>query len=216
MIEGHFIVLEGIDGAGTTTQLQLLSGRLRRKGLPVHSTREPSDGPIGSLLRQVLTGRVVVPGVAGARSLSSAAMALLFAADRMDHLDSEVIPNLLDGVTVLSDRYDYSSVAYQAATDEHAEAAVRWIRILNERARRPDLTIVLDVGAEIAAKRRRERAGRPEIYDDPEFQTRLDGFYRKLEQHFPNDPIVHLDGERDPEAVADQIWSAVEALRARG
>ena len=137
---------------------------------------------IGNMLRQVLTGRLVVPGVSGGRALSSAAMALLFAADRMDHLDAEILPNLIDGVTVLSDRYDFSSVAYQAASDEHSDSAVSWIRTLNERARRPDLTIVLDVSSGTAASRRRERSGRPEIYDDVEFQSRLAGFYRELDR----------------------------------
>ena len=68
MIEGHLIVLEGIDGAGTTTQCGLLAGALRKRGLPVHTTREPSDGPVGAMIRQILQGRVVVPGVSGPRA----------------------------------------------------------------------------------------------------------------------------------------------------
>jgi dTMP kinase len=216
MIEGHFIVLEGIDGAGTTTQVQLLGAEMRRRGLPVHTTREPSDGPIGAMIRQVLRGRLVVPGVSGARAPSWATMALLFAADRSDHLDAEVIPNLLDGVTVLSDRYDHSSVAYQSASGERAGDAIAWIRGLNARARRPDLTIVLDVREEVAAKRRAERSGRPELYEDSEFQTQLAAFYRALEVHFPGERIVHVDGEREPAAVLAGVCAAVDALRALG
>ena len=215
MIEGHFIVLEGIDGAGTTTQSNALGAVLRKRGLPVHTTREPSDGPIGVMIRQVLTGRIVVPSVSGSRAPSWATMALLFAADRVDHLDAEIVPNLMDGVSVVSDRYDHSSVAYQSA-DTSAADAVEWIRSLNARARRPDLTIVLDVGANVAHRRRRARQGRPELYDDPEFQARLVGFYTNLEKHFPNERIVHVDGERDLEAVTKSVVDHVDALRALG
>jgi dTMP kinase len=215
MIEGHFIVLEGIDGAGTTTQVDLLARALRKRGLPVHNTREPSDGPVGTLIRQVLQGRVVVPGVSGPRPPSWATMALLFAADRVDHLDAEVVPNLLDGVTVLSDRYDYSSAAYQSA-DASTPGALDWIKTLNARARRPDLTIVLDVKPSVAAKRRHERAGRPELYDDAELQERLAQFYGTLEKHYPGERIVHLDGEREVDAVHADVCARVDALRALG
>jgi dTMP kinase len=216
MIEGHFIVLEGIDGAGTTTQTGCLARALRQRGLPVHPTREPSDGPIGMMIRQVLQGRLVVPGVSGPRSPSWVTMALLFAADRVDHLDAEVVPNLLDGVTVLSDRYYHSSVAYQSVVAESGVDTVQWIRTLNVRARRPDLTIVLDVLPETAAKRRNERSGRPEIYDDADLQRRLASFYIELERHFPQERVVHVDGERDVDAVHADVIAHVEALRALG
>lgn len=215
MIEGHFIVLEGIDGAGTTTQTGLLGETLRKRGLPVHTTREPSDGPIGTMIRQVLQGRIVVPGVSGPRAPSWATMALLFAADRVDHLDAEIVPNLLDGVTVVSDRYDHSSVAYQSV-DTQAPQAVEWIKSLNAKARRPDLTIVLDVTPANAERRRMKRSGRPELYDEPELQARLAAFYRELERHFPNERIVHVDGDRDIDAVHRDVIAQVDALRALG
>jgi dTMP kinase len=215
MIEGHFIVIEGIDGAGTTTQVQLLTKALRKRGLPIHNTREPSDGPIGTMIRQILQGRIVVPGVSGTRPPAWTTMALLFAADRCDHLDAEVVPNLLDGVTVVSDRYDYSSVAYQSV-DVESPDAVDWIRSINRRARRPDLTIVLDVRAEIAAKRRRERTGRPELYEQPEIQARLAEFYAQLDRHFPGERIVHINGELQTEAVCQAVIAEVDALRKLG
>src|ERR1700731_114804 len=99
---GRFVVLEGIDGAGTTTHVAPLAERLRAMRVPVRATREPSDGPVGTLVRQVLTGRVVVPG---GRAPGWATMALLFAADRMDHVESEIGPFVSSGGTLVSDRY---------------------------------------------------------------------------------------------------------------
>ena len=135
MIEGHFIAIEGIDGAGTTTQAARLAAALRKRGLPVRTTHEPTDGPIGALIRQVLNGRVVVAGPAGSTSLGWSTMALLFAADRLDHLQAEIIPNLMDGVTVITDRYDASSIAYQGVVSGDA-AVTEWIRTIKGRYER--------------------------------------------------------------------------------
>ena len=143
-------MLEGVDGAGTTTHSKLLTQGLKQRGISAHGTREPSDGPIGVMLRQVLTGRLVVRSQEGPRSPSWSTMALLFAADRLDHIEAEVVPHLAAGTVVISDRYDYSSVAYQsstAATEGNADDAVQWVKTLNHHARRPDLTLVLDIPA---------------------------------------------------------------------
>ena len=213
MIEGLFVVLEGVDGAGTTTHTELLARALRKKGLPITTTREPSDGPIGMLIRQILTGRVVVPGISGNRPSSWTTMALLFGADRMDHLEATVHPNLMDGVTVISDRYDYSSVAYQSVTGGGEPETVQWIREINRHARRPDLTIVLDVDPATSAKRRAARASGVEIFDDQELQAQLAAFYREIDAHFPGDNIVHIDASRTIEEVAADVLHAVEHLR---
>lgn len=213
MIEGLFIVIEGVDGAGTTTHTELLAGALRKKGLPITTTREPSDGPVGVLIRQILTGRVVVPGISGNRPSSWSTMALLFGADRLDHLEATVHPNLMDGVTVLSDRYDYSSVAYQSVTGGGDPETVRWVREINRHARRPDLTIVLDVDASEAQRRRKARNIGVEIYDDVALQEQLGVFYANIDAHFPDDNIVHVDSTRSVEEVAADVLKAVEILR---
>ena len=213
MIEGHFIVMEGIDGSGTTTHCALLADRLTAKGLPVHTTREPSDGPVGVLIRQILTGRIVVPGHHAAHAPSWAMMATLFAADRLDHLEAEIIPNLTDGVSILCDRYDYSSVAYQTVSSGGGAEAARWVRELNRRARRPDLTLVLDVDPEVAAGRRGSRSGSPEIYETDVMQLELAAFYSTIDELFPDDRIRHIDANRDIEGVAEAIWTEVAALR---
>lgn len=213
MIEGLFIALEGVDGAGTTTHTKRLARSLRDRGLPIHTTREPSDGPIGTMLRQILSGRIVVPGIAGARPSSWNTMALLFAADRLDHIEAEVAPNLMDGVTVITDRYDHSSIAYQSITGGGTEEVLAWVKEINRHARRPDLTIVLDVPAAVAAKRRVERMQGREMYDDDDLQAQLAAFYREIEAHFPNDRIVHVAGDRSIAEVADDVMKHVRELR---
>ncbi len=213
MIEGHFIVIEGIDGSGTTTQCSILAERLVEKGLQARTTREPSDGPIGVLIRQVLTGRLVLPGRHGARSPGWATMATLFASDRLDHLEAEVVPNLVDGVTVICDRYDYSSVAYQTVSGGGGGDASSWVRELNRHAKRPDLTLVLDVDPEVAAGRRNTRSGGPELYEVDEMQVELAKFYAKIDELFPDDTIRHIDANCGVEEVATAIWSEVMALR---
>ena len=215
MIEGHFIAIEGIDGAGTTTQAARLAAALRKRGLPVRTTHEPTDGPIGSLIRNVLNGRVVVGGPAGSTSLGWSTLALLFAADRLDHLQAEVVPNLMDGVTVITDRYDASSIAYQGIVSGDA-AVTEWIRAINGRARRPDLTLILDVSAETALERRRHRGNLPDLYEEEDLQRRLARFYATIEQYLPGDRVLHLDGNADADPGHAGVLAAVEALRAEG
>ena len=213
MIEGQFIVLEGIDGAGTTTQAALLASALKGRGLPVCQTREPSEGPFGSLLRQIVGGRVVVPGIQGVHAPSWGAMALLFAADRLDHLDATILPNLMDGVTVVCDRYDHSSVAYQSVTSDDPEATAAWVGQINHHARRPDLVIVLDVSPAEAAKRRAERGHVRDIFESEELQEELADFYKQIDRFFPNDRIVHIDGDAPASEVAAAVNQSVKALR---
>lgn len=208
---GRFIVLEGIDGAGTTTQSALLVERLRREApkTPVKITREPSDGPIGSLVRQVLTGRIVVPG---GRAPGWATMALLFAADRMDHVESDIEPFLAQGGVIVSDRYDASSLAYQSVSSGRGgEKAVEWIRELNKHALRPDLTIVLDLPSEIAAVRREVRGEAAQLYEQNEVQRALAEFYRDLARHMPEDRVVIIDGQGSIDDVHRRVYEAYVA-----
>jgi dTMP kinase len=190
MARGKFVVLEGIDGAGTTTQAARLTDRLRSLRMPVRATREPSDGPVGTLIRQVLTGRLVSPG---GRAPGWATMALLFAADRMDHVDAEIEPFLASGGVVISDRYDASSLGYQSIMSGSRQSALPWIRDINRHAPRPDLTVVLDLSAEIAAARRHARGEAAQLYEQNEMQRALVEFYRDLHQHLPDDRIAHVD-----------------------
>lgn len=194
-----FIVLEGIDGSGTTTQAPLLAAFLTSLGRMAAVTREPSTGPIGILLREILLGG---HRISGSEALDERTMALLFAADRSDHVAREIHPLLARGSDVISDRYLLSSLAYQS--DGNARS---WVEALGVGLPVPDLTILLDVPPPVAAERRR-RAGRPqERYDEDATQARVALAYRTLAGTFPKTVIV--DGEGTSPEVADRIAGAV-------
>jgi dTMP kinase len=204
-----FIVVEGIDGAGTTTQTERLVAALRARSVPALATREPTDGPVGVLLRQILRGRVVAPE---GGTLSWQELGLLFAADRLDHAAAELRPLRAAGTWLVCDRYDYSSVAYQSASAGDS-AVIGWLRELNRFAPRPDLTLVIDVSPEVARARRMARAGAREIFDDDAFQARIAAFYRDIDDHFAGDRIVHVDGDGDADRVFAALWPSVIALQ---
>src|SRR5205823_7267154 len=130
---------------------------LTGRGERAHLTREPSDGPIGRLIREMLTGGHAIAG----QRLSQGTFGLLFAADRLDHLQREVEPGLAAGATVISDRWYHSSLAYQGTGADRD-----WIAQLNSRARRPDVTVFLKVRPEIAAQRRIAAGRAQELFED--------------------------------------------------
>ncbi|HVV16883.1 MAG TPA: dTMP kinase [Polyangia bacterium] len=197
-----FIVLEGIDGSGTTTQLDRLARHLSGRGRQVHPTREPSQGPLGRLLREILLGGHRLPDGAAVDGL---AMALLFAADRRDHLTREIEPALAAGLDVISDRYVLSSLAYQAQEADRA-----WVAALARDLRAPDLTILLDVPVAQAAARRRA-AGRPdERYDADDVQSRVAARYRELAVLTPHTVILDASGSIDQ--VTAEIVREVDRL----
>lgn len=208
-----FVVLEGIDGSGTTTQVARLARTLEARGARVHATREPSTGPIGRLLRQALTGSLETDG--SPIELDFRAMALLFAADRMDHVQREIAPALARGEVVLSDRYDLSSLIYQSETSPDVARYLPWLSRLNAQALRPDLTIVLAVDAAVALARRQARGGAAELFEVPELQARLAARYAEAGRYLPEDRIVVLDANDTQDRVEAAILAALEPELAR-
>lgn len=194
----QFMVLEGIDGSGTTTQRARVAERLRARGHVVHETREPSDGPIGKLTRELLA---VVPGQP--RTVDAAGLALLFAADRLEHLAREIEPAIARGEVVLCDRYVVSSWVYQSLDCE-----LEWVRTINQHARWPDLTFVFDLPAELALARvaaRRQATGQViERFDVPETQRRLAAGYAAAIT-LPLDGLVRVDATASIDAVTEAI-----------
>jgi dTMP kinase len=199
----RLLVLEGLDGAGTTTQARRLVEHLRARGEAAHGTREPSDGPIGRLIREMLVGQHAIPGQAIAQST----FGLLFAADRMDHLQREVEPRLAAGATVVSDRWYHSSLAYQGTGADRD-----WIAALNARARRPDLTIFLEVRPEVAAQRRVAAGRVQELFEDVRMQEEVAAGYRATiaELRAQGERIEVVDGEAAP----DDVFVAIVRLAA--
>lgn len=195
------IVIEGIDGAGTTTQARLLVEHLRRMGLAAHLTREPSDGPIGRLLRGMLVGRHAIEG----QRIDQSTFGLLFAADRMDHLQREVDPMLAAGTVVVSDRWYHSSLAYQGTGADRD-----WISVLNTRARRPDLTLLLRVDAEVAAHRRALAGRTQELFEDLEMQRRVQDGYEDCVRRVTarGEHVLVVDGQ----ASLDEVHRSVVEL----
>jgi dTMP kinase len=211
MNRGIFIVLEGIDGAGTTTQVDRLVATLRKNSCKVHRTREPSDGPFGTLIRQILGGRIVARTPDGPEPLWPETVALLFAADRMDHVQSEILPSLERGIHVVTDRYVHSSLAYQSV-----RCPLEWVSEINKHAPIPDLTVFLEVPPSVALNRIASRLTK-DIYEEESFQKLVDAKYREVIQKLKAEKhhIVELDGQESPDAIADQIYREVSALLSR-
>jgi dTMP kinase len=205
--KGVFIVIEGVDGAGKGTQIDRLRDALTRRGRSVHVTAEPSTLPIGLLLRRYLRRELPdsVPGPAG--------MALLFAADRMQHLGHEVLAHLASGDVVICDRYYASSIVYQAAMDPAAgPELMRWIAEINAHARRPDRTVVLDLDPELAAARRATRGTPGELFEQLEMQRRIRDNYRALARLRPEDDMQFVDASRSVDEVHEGVLACVESV----
>ena len=204
---GLFLVLEGLDGAGTTTQADRLAAWLRARGRRVHVTAEPSRGPVGALVRQVLSRRVAGPGGGG---FDPSALALLFAADRLDHWKSEIRPRLEQGTDVVSDRYVLSSLAYQAV----ATGDGPWVARVNAKAPGADLTLFLRVQARVAMRRRFAASEDREIFEVPAFQRRVATAYGRALARLrgAGGRVVEVDGGRPVEVVTGALAAAVEPL----
>lgn len=200
MARGRFIALEGIDGSGTTSQAEALAKRLRARGHEVVRTHEPSGGSIGRLVRERLSRSTA--------ALDPAAMALLFAADRMDHVRTTIEPALRRGDIVVTDRYLVSSWVYQAL-----ECDPQWVREINRYAPWPDLTFLVEVPVQVALGRVHARSGggATEIYESAPLQQRVATGYRAvLAERL--EAVVPVDGDRPPEAITAELLEQCKRL----
>ncbi len=196
LCSGCFVVIEGLDGSGGTTQLQRLAAawREREPEREIVTTREPSDGPVGRLIRAQLAGE----------ELGDAVLPYLFAADRRDHLDRVVLPVMARGGVVLSDRYALSSFAYQSAALGLPE-----VQRLNAAFPAPTLTLLLDLAPE-ACLDRIARRGAPR--DRFETLTRLESVQRAYEAAIaatPAWPLVRIDAAPDADEVHARILEVI-------
>lgn len=202
--KGKFIVFEGTDGSGKSTQMKMLGKYLKSKGVAVYGTHEPTDSPFGALLRSCLTGRV---------EADERAIAALFAADRIDHITNSVngiVKKLEEGYTVLCDRYYFSSFAYNGGF-----APLEWIIELNKPAMnmlRPDLTIFLDLPAEESMKRV-SRRGETERYETMDKQKRIrDKYFDVFRMFAGRENIAVIRSEEEKERTQANIRQEVGKL----
>ncbi len=191
---GLFITIEGIDGAGLTTQTTILADRIRSLGKEVLITKEPTSGPIGQVIRRILGGEL---------KHEPCVLALLFAADRAYHFSSEILPALLKGQVVISDRYILSSLAYQGLF-----LPVSWVKEVNSCSPIPDLCILIDVDEHTARERIEKRGNRREIFEKEGEAELIRRNYLELAKQLSWVKVV--DGRGSVDQVANLIWEVVE------
>jgi dTMP kinase len=191
--KGIFIVIEGLDGSGKTTQATLLANRLSQS-YTVLLTAEPSRGKIGTFIRE---GCLYED-----KRLPTEAEALLFAADRIEHLQKELRPALEDGKLVICDRYVYSSLAYQGS----AGLSLDWIKTINARALQPDFSIFIDVPPERVLERLQRKKS---VMETLETQLKVREVYLKF---VDKGELFRVDGDKTKGVVADMLFAKVLEL----
>ncbi len=204
--KGLLVALEGIDGAGTTTQLERLKKALTASGREVHLTREPSDNFIGKIIRSALTSSLK-DDKNHLVTLNDPAIALLFAADRLHHLSAEIEPAIKAGKIVITDRYYGSSLVYQGAL-----CGEDWVKELNSRAKKPDLTLYFSLPVALAAARREKRGAPQERFEEEALLADVASRYEKL---YAADPgAIVINAAQSVEEVTAACLKAIERLLA--
>ncbi|MDH5386385.1 MAG: dTMP kinase [Candidatus Aminicenantes bacterium] len=189
--KGIFICIEGLDGSGKTTHAHRIVRNLQKKGFDAVYTTEPSQGEYGKFIRtSVLQGKKRMPRVLEA---------LLFAVDRVEHLEKDVKPALEEGKIVISDRCVYSSLAYQGA----AGLDLEWIEEINRMALPPDLAIYIDVPPEVVVERIKRKKS---VMERLETQRKVREVYMK---YVKNGKFVPVDGDRKKGEVEKSILEIV-------
>jgi len=196
-----FIVIEGLDGAGTTTQMGRLAERLTAAGRQVVTTHEPTDGPVGRLIRATLRR--------APDAVSPSCLPWMFAADRADHLSRLIEPALASGAVVLTDRYLHSSLAYQSL-----DLPLEHVFALNRHFRVPNLTILVEVPVEECLRRIDARGAARELFEEQErlerIAERYDAVFERLARR--GDPLARVSGMGSMAEVEARIAALVDPL----
>ena len=209
MAKNLFIVFEGIDSSGKTTQAELLKNSLITNREQAVISPEPSNGIIGNLIRQALKQRVVF---SKDRDLFDRQMAYLFAADRHDHLYNDVdgvFKLIKDNYHVISTRYYFSSLAYNCDSVEQFD----FIQKLNDRFPDPDLTIYIDIPIEVSLSRLQERSSQ-EIYETKAKLTKVREQYRQIFSTYKGEALA-IDGTQNLQQIHQQIVERVRGITGR-
>jgi len=201
-----FIAFEGIDGCGKSTQVKLLTDSLKKAGHKVYSTFEPTDSPIGSVIRNIFNHRI---------EADHRVIAGLFVADRLDHLLNKtngILKKLEDGYTVITDRYYFSSYAYHGA-----HMPLNWVIEANSLSAdllRPDLNIYIDISPDISMKRLINGRSSIELYETKENLINVrDKYLEAIEQLKSKENIFITDGNRSSESIASDIWNEISQIQ---
>ena len=196
-----FIVIEGLDGAGGTTQCRLLQSWLERQGYTVVSTNEPTDRPVGKFIRSVLQDPHSEVG--------DEVLAYLFAADRQDHLDGRVKPALSRGEVVISDRYYHSSLAYQSLSLDFD-----FVAQLNGAFPAPDITIFLSLEPETSFARVQKRGLPIERFETLDRLRSISQSYNRVLDHCQKrgEHLLCLDATQSIEEIHEQICIEIASL----
>jgi dTMP kinase len=204
---GKFITLEGGEGAGKSTQAQMLAEHLQSLGLHVLVTREPGGSPGAEIIRHVLlTG--------AAKPLGAETEAVLFAAAREDHVKCAIEPALAAGKWVVCDRFADSTRVYQGALGKVDARFIKGLERVSIGDLVPDITLILDLPVEEGLKRATSRRGnaKPDRFEaeDPDFHQKLRSAYLTLARQEPERCVV-IDANRSIKKIAKDIWSVVES-----
>lgn len=202
MKKNLFIAFEGIDGSGKSTQVKLLKEKLEDAGLKVYTTCEPTDSPIGKIIRDIFTHKM---------DADHRTIAGLFVADRLDHLLNKtngILKKLDEGYTVITDRYYFSSYAYQSP---HMD--LDWVinaNSLSANLRRPDLNIYIDISPELSIERINKGRNTIELYETLEnLQNVRDKYFEAMELLKADEKILVTDGNRLPDVISNDIWAKI-------
>ena len=188
--KGVFIVIEGLDGSGKTTQANLLAKKLHQN-YNIMLTAEPSRGKIGTFIRESCLYEE--------KRLPTEVEALLFAADRIDHIQKEVKPALDDGKIVICDRYVYSSLAYQGSTGLDLD----WIKSINSLALKADFAILIDVAPERVLERLKRKKS---VMETLETQEKVREVYLKF---IEKGELLRINGDEAKDVVANNLYAKV-------
>ena len=202
-----FIVLEGIDGSGTSTQSELLKEYFISQGEKAVISPEPSSGIIGNLIRQALKKRILFTKDA---DLFDEQMAYLFAADRHDHLYNDVdgvFKLINDGFHVISTRYYFSSLSYNCQTPEQ----FNFVSKLNHKFPNPDLAIYLDISPEVSLSRIKERSLK-EVYETKNKLSKVRKNYQNIFANYIDDLLI-IDGTEDKTEISHKIISKIKKIK---
>lgn len=192
---GKFIVFEGLDGSGTTTQIGLFIEYLKKKKIKAHLTREPTQYIIGGLIRSWL---------ANDWKSTPECLQLLFTADRAYHLDKEIMPLLKRGITVISDRYFFSTLAYGLWEIKDKN----WLFDINKRFILPDVTIFVDTSPEVCIERIKKDRFSVELFEKTEKLKKIRKAYLEIFKKFKN--IYIIDGNKSIKDVSCDIKKVIK------